>query len=41
LAYTRIGDGVPSATIYCQTEEDGDLFDFSEQPFFGQNFNKY
>ncbi|XP_011638389.1 Down syndrome cell adhesion molecule-like protein Dscam2 isoform X4 [Pogonomyrmex barbatus] len=22
LAYTRIGDGVPSATIYCQTEED-------------------
>ncbi|XP_067213971.1 cell adhesion molecule Dscam2 isoform X5 [Linepithema humile] len=22
LAYTRVGDGVPSATIYCQTEED-------------------
>ncbi|KAH0954098.1 hypothetical protein HN011_010881, partial [Eciton burchellii] len=22
LAYTRIGDGVPSAMIYCQTEED-------------------
>ncbi|XP_032686648.1 Down syndrome cell adhesion molecule-like protein Dscam2 isoform X7 [Odontomachus brunneus] len=22
LAYTRVGDGVPSTTIYCQTEED-------------------
>lgn len=23
LAFTRVGDGVPSRAIYCQTEEDG------------------
>lgn len=25
LAYTRVGDGVPTRTMYCRTKEDGKL----------------
>lgn len=26
LAFTKIGDGVFTANVYCQTEEDGEVF---------------
>lgn len=32
LAYTRVGDGVPSRTMYCRTKEDGEsVFNYAKK----------
>lgn len=38
LAFTRIGDGVESKALYCQTEEDGKII--SEFFFLKEAFHK-
>lgn len=34
LAYTAIGDGTRSASVYCQTEEDGKTYCFVNSVIF-------